>query len=69
MNNKEDVIERLCLLASKVGKDEFKHEISHDCFCGVNKYDVSTFRFEDEVIQFIENAVNKELSKRHRDEQ
>ena len=55
---KEQVIERFCKLATKVGDREFNHTLPHDCFC-TNKGD---FQFDEEVLDFIERCVEEFLS-------
>jgi 7-cyano-7-deazaguanine synthase in queuosine biosynthesis len=61
---KGQVIERLCALSTKVGSEVFKDQNAHDCFCGSVTGDPSGFRFEDCVMEFIEEAVNKAIDER-----
>lgn len=55
--NKSDVIKKLCKLVSTVGNEKFECNLPADCFCR----DMAGFRVDDEVIKFIEQAVNKEI--------
>lgn len=59
--DKSEVIERLCELASKVGEVRFKHKIPHDCFCEDNNPTQENFQFDEEVLEFITDAVNEKL--------
>ena len=61
MLDKQQIISRLCALATKVGEDAFNNLKAHDCFCG-DKFS-NDFRFEEEVLRYIESAVNHKLSK------
>ena len=66
MLDKQQIISRLCALATKVGEDAFNNRKAHDCFCGDNKVDgrfSGGFQFEEEVLCYIESAVNHKLSK------
>lgn len=61
--NKDQTIERLCSLVSKVGAERFQHELEHDCFCHKGgDIQWGSFHIHEEVIEFIENSVNKYLS-------
>jgi len=52
---KQDVLDRLCALATRVGT-HLKHEHAHDCFCcWATPY--QTFDFSEAVMVFIERAV------------
>ena len=58
--NREQVIERLCELVSKVGREVHHSEISHDCFCDErNKDDYPIVH--SNVIEFIECVIENEL--------
>jgi len=57
---KQQVIERFCKLATKVGEQEFKHTIPHDCFCGDDQTGTmftGDFQFDEKVLEFIEECV------------
>ncbi len=62
--DKQDVIERLCALATEVMKREFECRLAADCFCGKNKFNVGNYSLDREVLEFIERAVRKELDAR-----
>ena len=62
MNTKQDVISRFCALASEVGEEVFLHKYAHDCFCGNNKTFENDFRFDDIVLEFIEDAVRAKIA-------
>lgn len=68
--NKEDVTKRLCKLSTIVGERAFGNLKAHDCFCvdAVNNENfLDRFQFEDDVLRFIEVAVNERLEKLERD--
>lgn len=68
---KDEVIVRFCSLASKV-RSRFTPSIPADCFCGQPKDDLDHaffraigmgyFRFDEQVMTFIEGAVTKALT-------
>jgi hypothetical protein len=55
--NKQDAIERLCRLVTKVGTDVFHDAQAHDCFCRTNPNAV----IDVNVIEFIERAVSDRI--------
>ena len=62
---RQQVIERYCLLSKKVAIEVFKFTVPADCFCGDNKFAAEHpehYQYSDEVIQFIEDAVNEKLN-------
>ena len=59
---KENVIKELCKLSTDVG-GFFNHEYAHGCFCGENKLELSGFQFQDEIMDFIKEAVNEKMYK------
>jgi hypothetical protein len=61
--NKEQVIERLCKLASEVGEEMWNGEKSHDCFCHKSMNDDAHFHFDERVLEYIESVVRNELRK------
>jgi len=60
---KKEIIARFCKLSTKVNNDFFKFEFAADCFCGDNNIStkMNDFRFDEEIIKFIEDAVDKKL--------
>lgn len=65
----EDVIARLCALATEVGGSEKFHNMyAHDCFCAdresipPDSY-YARFQFQEEIILYIEGAVRDALTK------
>ena len=58
---KQEVIKRFCQLSDTVSSVVFQDEKSADCFCGDLFED--TFSFEDDVLNFIERAVEAECKK------
>jgi len=61
---KEEVIERLCILASQVATVKFHNSIPADCFCGETKFSTGNaeiIEVSPEVIAFIEAAVQNKL--------
>ena len=59
-NPKQDVIERLCKLAAKVG-EHYEYQYAHDCFCHQSEQSLMDFRFEEEILEFIEEAVESKI--------
>lgn len=51
--SKDQAVERLCRLVSKVNEKEFKWEYASDCFC-CNENAI----IDEEVIVFIEEGIN-----------
>ena len=63
MLSQEEVIKRLCAVASRVGDKKFNHTVPHDCFCvGQSTPCLNDFQFDEEVLTFIEDAVDFELA-------
>lgn len=58
MIDKKEVIERLCVLVTKVGSEHFKDELTHDCFCQESGTGNNGFSCDEEILGFIENLVN-----------
>lgn len=65
MTRRQEVLERLCELTSKVGSNIDPNTVAAtDCFCTEQypgSWEDSRYRFDDEVIEFIEAAVNEKL--------
>lgn len=59
--DKSEVLQRFCEIASYVGMAKFKHKIPHDCFCRDSNSDQENFQFDEEVLEFIADAVNEKL--------
>ncbi len=62
--NREEVISRMCKLASKVNTEKFKWSLPSDCFCEESTGSFS-FQFDEEVLEFIEQAVKDKLDTLH----
>lgn len=60
--DKLEVVDALCVLADKVCKHKFNYTVASDCFCQNGGPD-ELFRFDEEVLQFIKNAVDEKLNK------
>lgn len=60
IKNKEDVISRLCKLSTLVMEKQFKYQNPADCFCTTSNN--SSFEFDEEVLEFIEQSVKDKLS-------
>lgn len=58
---KTEVIQRLCILASKVGTRQFNNIVASDCFCGDRVGQGAAFQFSEAVIEFIETTVDSAL--------
>ena len=59
--DKEEVVQRLCDLASRVGEVKFRHTIPHDCFCDEGNTDDNYFQFDERVLTYIVETVNARL--------
>ena len=59
--DREEVTIRLCELAVKVGKTKFKYVLAHDCFCSERSGNDKDFRFDEDVLDYIVEAVNMRL--------
>ena len=56
-----EVIKRFCQLATRVGNKKFDNTFAHDCFCEDRRRHVGSFIFDEEVLEFIEEAVVEKL--------
>ena len=52
---KEQVIKELCKLCTNVNDEVFRYSVATDCFC--TKEDSCDYRFDEEVLTFIKDAV------------
>lgn len=59
---KQQVLERFCNLAKKTMEKHFRYAKAADCFCGDNPNGMVNFQFDEEVMEFIEKAVDKALT-------
>ena len=66
--DKSEVIQHFCELASTVGEVKFRHKIPHDCFCKDSHCSFGSFQFDEEVLQFIKDAVNEKMNKERSNE-
>jgi hypothetical protein len=57
---KRAVLERLCILARKVGEEEYNSLEPYDCFCGEKIH--PDYQFSTQILEFIEEAVNTKLT-------
>ena len=62
MLDKEQTIERLCKLATLVMEVKYAYTKSADCFCKDSTHTEDSFRMEEDIIKFIEDAVKEKLS-------
>ena len=58
---KEQVLVQLCMICERVMRLKYNSRIHADCFCGNNPGVEGDYRFDTEIIEFIKNAVDKEL--------
>lgn len=63
MNTKQEVISRLCALASEVGREVFDNMCASDCFCIESKTFENDFLFDDIVLEWIEEAVRAKIDR------
>lgn len=55
MLTKQQIIEEFCTLATEVNEKVFDYSVATDCFCTTE--DSCDYRFEQEVLDFIKDAV------------
>jgi hypothetical protein len=60
---KQQVVACFCELASSVGNKVFKNKCAHDCFCGLNPLGNSGYSFDEDIIKYIEDAVNEKIAR------
>jgi len=73
-----DVVTRLCRLATRVATEHYNNSEASDCFCDhavdatslerrnmFAPIGMSDYRFSEKVLQFIEKAVDEYLLKEH----
>ena len=58
---KQEVISEFCALSSRVGM-HLKERYAHNCFCEKLPFNEISFQFDDEVIDFIVDAVNHAIA-------
>ena len=60
---KDEVINRLCALVSRVGAEAFDDAYTHDCFCGDSNMRLrpEDIRVEELVLEWLEDAVEEKL--------
>lgn len=56
----DEIIKRLCKLASMVGETKCEAVLSHDCFCGDQPVGFD-YSFSPKILQYIEDAVKSKL--------
>jgi hypothetical protein len=61
----DQVKARFCDLSRKVMAEKFSYDFAADCFCGSNPMSgiLDEYRFEKEIMEFIEQAVEEKLAK------
>jgi len=60
--DRDEIAMMFCALATRVGNDVFKNQISHDCFCSIGK-DNKSFSFNVGIIEWIERTVNEKIKR------
>ncbi len=78
MKTKDEVIKRICELAGQVGyhlqnkypgstrlRDGYhlQNKYAADCFCAESEQPPEYFRFEPEIMKFIEEAIQEKMNK------
>lgn len=58
---RDATIRRFCVLSETVMTSKFKCTESADCFCGDKPHNPEHFRFSEDVMRFIESAVEEKL--------
>lgn len=62
---KGEVRERLCRLATEVMSKKFGYLQPADCFC--KDHTKGDYQFSDEILKYVEDAVNQKMEKEARD--
>ncbi len=62
MKTKDEVIKRICELAGQVGY-HLQNKYAADCFCAESEQPPEYFRFEPEIMKFIEEAIQEKMNK------
>lgn len=71
MLTKEEVLKRLCKLSTKIATEIYRNHFAADCFCGQSSPSIyralfvgaDDYRFETEVLEFLESAVEEKMEK------
>lgn len=58
--SQKEVIDRLCALCTRVAIRVFKNKVNCDCFC----MPVPDFKFNDEVLEYMEDLIYADITKR-----
>ena len=58
---KPEIIKKLCDLCTHVNSKVFDYTLATDCFC--DKPEDENYRFNQEVLEFIRQAVSEKISK------
>jgi len=61
---KQEGLERLCVLVTKVGEAEFGSRHAHNCFCSEQHLPEEQVCIAEEVIDYIEVAIINKLMRR-----
>ena len=63
--DKKQTMQRMCALTDRVATEVFDNVMAADCFCGHNPFFGHQVT-DDEVVCFIENAVDAAMRKRRK---
>jgi len=58
---RNEVIEKLCEICSRVNEKHFEWDYKSDCFCVENK--CSPGEFDEQIIEFISDAVDEKIKR------
>ena len=59
--NRQELLERLCVLFNRINNTQFKGELECPCICGENPIAPPQDRTHIQLIEFVEKAVEKEM--------
>ena len=58
---KDEIVKQLCELCTDVNSRVFDYTVATDCFC--NKPEDENYRFDEEVLEFIKEAIEEKIKR------
>ena len=60
-STKDEVVQRLCMICTEIQHYKHKYETPADCFCSKSEVVDDQYRFDMDIVQYIEDAVHAKL--------
>ncbi len=64
--NRDEVLNRLCAVVTKVGVSVFDSTCPHDCFCPsgemLSRASIRFHSVDEEIVRFIEDAIDEKIA-------